>query len=158
MDIQKLINTNKIDRYTIEIEYTDDENKEHLKKIIEKLNKPLQNKLNNFNNKMDEYEKLTMKKQFYRLKLEQKKNLIKDYFKTKNIEDDKLENFADNIIELIGNNTLKNKDIEYDMNDIKIKNINKIDIVDNELKFIKQVKQTKQVKKKILEKNDSESE
>jgi translation elongation factor EF-G len=73
MDIHKLINTNKIDRYTIEIEYTDDENKEHLKKIIEKLNKPLQNKLNNFNNKMDEYEKLTMKKQFYRLKLEQKK-------------------------------------------------------------------------------------
>ena len=107
---------------------------------------------------MDEFEKLTMKKQFYRLKLEQKKNLIKDYFKTKNIEDDKLENFSDNIIELIGNNTLKNKDIEYDMNDIKIKNINKIDIVDNELKFIKQVKQTKQVKKKTLEKNDSDSE
>jgi len=157
MDIQKLINTNKIDRYTIEIEYTDDENKEHLKKIIEKLNKPLQNKLNTFNNKMDELEKLTMKKQFFRLKLEQKKNLIKDYFKTKNIEDGKLENFADNIIELIGNNTLKNKDIEYDMNDIKIKNINKIDIVNNELKFIKQSK-TKQVKTKQAKKNDSESE
>lgn len=162
MDIQKLINTNKIDRYTIEIEYTDDENKEHLKKIIEKLNKPLQNKLNTFNNKMDELEKLTMKKQFFRLKLEQKKNLIKDYFKTKNIEDGKLENFADNIIELIGNNTLKNKDIEYDMNDIKIKNINKIDIVNNELKFIKQSKtkqvKTKQVKTKQAKKNDSESE
>lgn len=157
MDIQKLINTNKIDRYTIEIEYTDDENKEQLKKIIEKLNKPLQNKLNTFNNKMDELEKLTMKKQFFRLKLEQKKNLIKDYFKRKNIEDGKLENFADNIIELIGNNTLKNKDIEYDMNDIKIKNIDKIDIVNNELKFTKQSK-TKQVKTKQVKKNDSESE
>jgi hypothetical protein len=158
MDIQKLINTNKIERYSIEIEYTDDENKEQIKKIIEKLNKPLQNKLNTFNTKMDELEKLTMKKQFYRLKLEQKRNLIKEYFKTKNIEDNKLDNFADNIIELIGNNTLKNKDIEYDMNDIKIKNINKIDIVNNELKFIKQAKKTKQVKKKLTDKDDSESE
>lgn len=158
MDIQKLINTNKIDRYTIEIKYTDDKNKEQLKKIIEKLNKSLQNKLNTFNTKMDELEKLTMKKQFYRLKLEQKKNLIKKYFKTKNIEDKKLDNFADNIIELIKNNILKNKDIDYDMNDIKIKNINKIEIINNELKFIKETKKTKQVKKKLSEKDESGSE
>jgi len=152
MDIHKLINTNKIDRYINEIQYTDEENKEHIKKIIEKLNKSLQNKLNTFNDKMEEIEKLTMKKYFYRLKIEQKKILIKEYFKTKNIEDNKLDNFTDNIIELIENSTLKNKDIEYDMNDIKIKNINKIDIINNELKFITQ---TKQIKKKIFEKNDS---
>ncbi len=45
------------------------------------------------------------------------------------------------------------KEYEY-----KVKNINKIDIVNNELKFIKQAKKTKQVKKKLTDKDDSESE
>ncbi len=154
MNIQQLILQNTKDRYTMELKYVDDENiKEQIMKIVEKLEKPSNNKIDTFNNKMNEMEKLTMKKQFYRLKKLQKVNLIKDYYKSKNVDDDKLENFAENIMELLENSTLKNKDIEYDMENTKIKNINKMTIENNELKYIKTVKT---VKRKTKSESDSD--
>ncbi len=157
MNIQQLILQNTKDRYTMELKYVDDENiKEQIMKIVEKLEKPSNNKIDTFNNKMNEMEKLTMKKQFYRLKKLQKVNLIKDYYKSKNVDDDKLENFAENIMELLENSTLKNKDIEYDMENTKIKNINKMTIENNELKYIKTVKTVKTVKRKTKSESDSD--
>jgi hypothetical protein len=156
MNIQQLILQNTKDRYTMELKYVDDENiKEQIMKIVEKLEKPSNNKIDTFNNKMNEMEKLTMKKQFYRLKKLQKVNLIKDYYKSKNVDDDKLENFAENIMELLENSTLKNKDIEYDMENTKIKNINKMTIENNELKYIKTVKTVKRKTKSV---SDSDSD
>lgn len=133
MDIQKLINSNKIARYALELEYTDD-NKDEIKQIINKLNKPLENKLSKFDDKVDEIEKLTMKKMFFRLKQQQKINLLKEYFKSNNVDEEYIEDYANNILEFIKDKTLKNKDIEYDIDNIKITNINNITIVDKKIK------------------------
>jgi len=151
MDIPGLIIQNTISRYNLEMNYSDNEDDiNDIKKIIEKLQKPLQNKVDTFNNKINELDRLTMKKQFYRLKKQQKFNLIKEYYKSKNIEDDRLENFAENIMELLENSTLKNKDIEYDMENIKIINIDKMIIENGELKFVKSAKNVKTTKKESI--------
>ncbi len=141
MDIQELINQNIKSRYLLELTYAEDDDvRTEIKKILEKIGKPTSNRLDTFNNKVDELEKLTMKKQFYRLKKQQKINLLIEYFRSQNISDDKLEGFSNDIMELIGNGTLKNKDVEYDMDNIKITNIDKIQILDDEIKIINKTK------------------
>ncbi len=138
MDIQKIILNNTKDRYLLELEYTEDETiKQEILNIITKLEKPLQNKIQNFNNKINELEQLSMKKQFYRLKTPQKINLLKDYYISQNVDLDKIEDFANEIIKMIEDDVIKNKDIEYDIDNIKITKINRIEIVNNELKYIK---------------------
>lgn len=138
MDIQKIILNNKKDRYLLELEYTEDEDiKKEIQNIINNLDKPLENKIVKFDNKIDEFEILSMKKNFYRLKKPQKIKLLNNYFKSKNVPEININNLSDNILELISNDTLKNKDIIYDIDNIEIKNINKIEIVDNNIKYIK---------------------
>lgn len=138
MDIQKIILNNKKDRYLLELEYTEDEDiKKEIHNIINNLDKPLENKIVKFDNKIDEFEILSMKKNFYRLKKPQKIKLLNNYFKSKNISDDNTNNLSENILELISNDTLKNKDIIYDLDNIEIKNINKIEIIDNNIKYVK---------------------
>lgn len=138
MDIQKIILNNKKDRYLLELEYTEDEDiKKEIQNIINNLEKPLENKIIKFDNKIDEYENLSMKKNFYRLKKPQKIKLLNNYFRSKNIPEDNINNLSDNILELISNDTLKNKDIIYDVDNIEIKNINKIEIINNQIKYVK---------------------
>jgi len=138
MDIQKIILNNKKDRYLLELEYTEDDDIiKEIQNIINNLDKPLENKINKFNDKIDEYENLSMKKNFYRLKKPQKIKLLNNYFKSKNVSEDNINILSENILDLISNNTLKNKDIIYDMVNIEIKNINKIEIIDNEIKYVK---------------------
>lgn len=150
MDIQKIILNNTRDRYLLELQYTEDEDiKKEINNIILKLEKPLENKIQNFNNKINELEQLSMKKQFYRLKAPQKINLLKDYYITQNVDLDKVEIFANEIIKMIETDVIKNKDVEYDIENTKILKINKIEIINNELKFIK----TK-VSKKSVEINE----
>ncbi len=155
MDIQKIILNNTKDRYLLELEYTEDETiKKEILNIIAKLEKPLQNKIQNFNNQINELEQLSMKKQFYRLKTPQKINLLKDYFISQNIDLDKIENFANEIIKMIEDDVIKNKDVEYDIDNIKITKINRIEVVDNQLKYIK----TKITKKTLSPKEDNDDE
>ena len=86
MDIPKIILTNTKNRYLLELQYTEDETiKQEILNIISKLDKPFENKIETFDNKINELEKLSMKKQFYRLKLPQKITLLKDYFTKQNI-------------------------------------------------------------------------
>lgn len=153
MDIQKIILNNTKDRYLLELQYTEDEDiKKEINNIIIKLEKPLENKIQNFNNKINELEQLSMKKQFYRLKAPQKINLLKTYFILQNIDLDKVDKLADELIKMINDDVIKNKDIEYDIENTKILKINKIEIVNNELKFIK----TKVCKKTVESKESKE--
>jgi hypothetical protein len=155
--IQNIILNNTKSRYELELEYTDDETiKKEILNIISKLDKPMQNKIETFDNKINQLEQLSMKKQFYRLKTPQKINLLKQYFISKNVDLDKIEAFAQNIIELIDDDKIKNKDIEYDIENIKITNINKIELIDNELTLIKTKAKPQKKEKKDEEQNNSD--
>ena len=69
MDISHLIIHNKKKRYELELDHTEDEKiKEEIKYILSELEKPIENKIIKFNDKIDQIEILSMKKQFSRLK------------------------------------------------------------------------------------------
>lgn len=133
MDISTLIIQNKKDRYLLEIQYTENEKIiNELKDIIKKLDKPNENNIDKFNNKIDEMEKLSLKKLFYRLKEPQKKNLIHKYIINKlQISSEKADIFSENILELLTNTTLKSKDIIYDIENAEITDIKNIEIIKN---------------------------
>jgi hypothetical protein len=155
MDIQKIILNNTKDRYLLELKYTEDDDiKNEINNIITKLEKPLQNKIENFNNKINELEQLSMKKQFYRLKTPQKINLLKNYFISQNIDLDKIDILANDLIQMIEKDIIKNKDVEYDIENVKIIKLNKVEIVNNELKFIKSKTTKNSSSKKSIESVD----
>ena len=67
---QQYINTLIIDnikyRYALELQYVEtDEEKQEINKILSRYNKSTEKKIDEFNNKMDQIELLTMKKLFY---------------------------------------------------------------------------------------------
>ncbi len=168
-DIQKIIKNNKIYRFAMELQYTEnDESKQLLKNILENFeqtvnedNSIVTNKIitksnvEKFNDKLNKIDNITLKKQFYRLNEIQKINKLQEYFKIKkNIEDDNLTHkFAEEILELIKNDKLKNKDIEYIIDDTIINDIKNIDIVDNKLQIITKSKNVvkKTLKKKVYD-------
>ena len=153
--MDKYINNMIIDnikfRYQLELQFVDtDEERKEINKIISKYNNTSETKINTFNDKIDQIDNLTMKKLFYRLKEPQKINRLNIYFKDKyNLSDNEANINSTNIIELLKNDMLKNKDIEYDVENTKITNIKNIDF-NEETKLIsiitKQPKQTKQTK------------
>lgn len=149
---QQYINTLIIDnikyRYALELQYVEtDEEKQEINKILSRYDKSTEKKIDEFNNKMDQIELLTMKKLFYRLKDSQKINRLNLYFKNKyNLSDEESEKNSNNIIELLKTDILKNKDINYDVDNIKIVDINNIDF-DSETKLIKFIKTQKPIKK-----------
>ena len=159
MDVLQLIIRNKRERYELELEFTEDETtKNQIQSILQKLEKPEESKIDKFDNKIDQIELLSMKKQFYRLKEPQKINRLEKYFTEKhNITGSDSEIFANQIVELLNNSTLKSKDIDYDLNNAIINNISGIEFVttdnkvDNkvEIKFI--TKPKKIIKKKKTE-------
>ena len=150
---QQYINTLIIDnikyRYALELQYVEtDEEKQEINKILSRYNKSTEKKIDEFNNKMDQIELLTMKKLFYRLKDSQKINRLNLYFKNKyNLSDEESEKNSNNIIELVKTDILKNKDINYDVDNIKIVDINNINF-DSETKLIKFIKTQKPIKAK----------
>lgn len=150
---QQYINTLIIDnikyRYALELQYVEtDEEKQEINKILSRYNKSTEKKIDEFNNKMDQIELLTMKKLFYRLKDSQKINRLNLYFKNKyNLSDEESEKNSNNIIELLKTDILKNKDINYDVDNIKIVDINNINF-DSETKLIKFIKTQKPIKAK----------
>lgn len=166
-DIQKIIKNNKIYRFAMELQYTEnDESKQLLKNILENFeqtvnddNSIVTNKtvtksnVEKFNDKLNKIDNITLKKQFYRLNEIQKINKLQEYFKIKkNIDDDNLtEQFAKEILELIKNDKLKNKDIEYIIDDTVVNDIKNIDIVDNKLQIVTKTKNSikKTLKKKV---------
>lgn len=149
---QQYINTLIIDnikyRYALELQYVEtDEEKQEINKILSRYDKSTEKKIDEFNNKMDQIELLTMKKVFYRLKDSQKINRLNLYFKNKyNLSDEESEKNSNNIIELLKTDILKNKDINYDIENIKIIDIKNIDF-DSETKLIKFIKTQKPIKK-----------
>ena len=149
---QQYINTLIIDnikyRYALELQYVEtDEEKQEINKILSRYDKSTEKKIDEFNNKMDQIELLTMKKLFYRLKDSQKINRLNLYFKNKyNLSDEESEKNSNNIIELLKTDILKNKDINYDIENIKIIDIKNIDF-DSETKLIKFIKTQKPIKK-----------
>jgi hypothetical protein len=158
MDISQLIISNKRERYELELEYTDDEKiKEEINNILKKLEKPNESKIDKFDNKIDQIELLSMKKQFYRLKEPQKISRLEKYFTDKHkISNTDSKKFANQIMELLNNSTLKSKDIDYDTSNAIINNINMIEIINQDdkitIKLItKSDKPKKVVKKKKLE-------
>jgi hypothetical protein len=169
-DIQKIIKNNKIYRFAMELQYTEnDESKQLLKNILENFeqtvnedNSIVTNKtvtksnVEKFNDKMNKIDNITLKKQFYRLNEIQKINKLQEYFKIKkNIKDDNLTHkFAEEILELIKNDKLKNKDIEYIIDDTIINDIKNIDIIDDKIQI---VTKTKNVVKKTLKKKNTDS-
>jgi len=158
MDISQLIIRNKRERYELELEYTEDEiTKNQIQIILQKLEKPTESKIDKFDNKIDQIELLSMKKQFYRLKEPQKLNRLEKYFTEKhNITDTESNKFANQILELLNNSTLKSKDIDYDSNNAIVNNISNIEIITNDNKFeikliTKSDKPKKIIKKKKIE-------
>jgi len=158
--MDKYINNMIIDnikfRYQLELQFVDtDEERNEINKIISKYNNTSETKIDTFNDKMDQIDNLTMKKLFYRLKEPQKINRLNIYFKDKyNLSDNEANINSTNIIELLKNDMLKNKDIEYDVENIKIINIKNINF-NEETKLLsvitkqpKQPKQPKQTKTK----------
>jgi hypothetical protein len=149
---QQYINTLIIDnikyRYTLELQYVEtDEEKQEINKILSRYDKSTEKKIDEFNNKMEQIELLTMKKLFYRLKDSQKINRLNLYFKNKyNLSDEESEKNSNNIIELLKTDILKNKDINYDIENIKIIDIKNIDF-DTETKLIKFIKTQRPIKK-----------
>ena len=119
-----------------------------------KLEKPIENKINKFDDKIDQIEILSMKKQFYRLKEPQKINRIEKYFINKHtLSEADANKFANQIIELFNNSTLKSKDVDYDPSNAIINNITGIEIItDNEKLELKLANKPKTiVKKKKIE-------
>ncbi len=155
MDISQLIIHNKRERYELELEYTEDEiTKKQIQTILQKLEIPVESKIDKFDNKIDQIEILSMKKQFFRLKEPQKINRLEKYFTEKhNINESDSKKFANQIVELLNNSTLKSKDVDYDSSNAIINNITGIEFItdDNvvELKLI--TKPKKVVKKKKIE-------
>jgi hypothetical protein len=159
MDISQLIIRNKRERYELELEYTEDEiTKNQIQTILQKLEKPTESKIDKFDNKIDQIELLSMKKQFYRLKEPQKLNRLEKYFTEKhNITDTESKKFANQILELLNNSTLKSKDIDYDSNNAIVNNISNIEIITNDNKFeIKLITKSDKPKKIIKKKKTEE--
>jgi len=151
MDVLQLIIRNKRERYELELEFTEDETtKNQIQSILQKLEKPEESKIDKFDNKIDQIELLSMKKQFYRLKEPQKINRLEKYFTEKhNIYGSDSKIFANQIVELLNNSTLKSKDIEYDPNNAVINNILGIEFVTTDNKIeIKLITKPKKVVKK----------
>ena len=150
--IHNIIIDNIKQRYITELEYVEtEEEKNEIKKILQKYNKISEKKIDIFDNKMNEIELLTMKKLFYRLKEPQKINRLKPYFIEKyNLSNEEATKNAEQIIELLNSDMLKNKDINYDVDNIKVIDIKNIDF-DNStkmIKIIKLIKSQKSVKNK----------
>jgi hypothetical protein len=159
MDISQLIIRNKRERYELELEYTEDEiTKNQIQTILQKLEKPTESKIDKFDNKIDQIELLSMKKQFYRLKEPQKISRLEKYFSDKhNITDTESKKFANQILELLNNSTLKSKDIDYDTNNAIINNITGIEIKTDDNKFeIKLITKSDKPKKIIKKKKTEE--
>jgi hypothetical protein len=145
--IHNIIVDNIKQRYEKELQYTDTEEEiNEIKKILQKYDNISKKKIDVFDNKMNEIELLTMKKLFYRLKEPHKINRLKLYFTEKyNMNEEISQKSANTIIELLNSNTLKSKDIEYDVENIKVTNIKYITYDDNThiIKFIKTNKKEK---------------
>lgn len=141
-------------RYQLELQFVDtDEERNEINKIISKYNNTSETKMDTFNDKIDQIDNLTMKKLFYRLKEPQKINRLNIYFKTKyNLTDDEANINTTNIIELLKNDMLKNKDIEYDVENIKITDIKNIDF-NTETRLISVVKKQPKVSKVVKKKS-----
>ncbi len=157
ISVQNIILNNTKARYQLELEYTDDENiKKEIMNIIARLDKPMENKIDKFNNKINEVELLSMKKQFFRLKQPQKQVLIQNYFISKNISFDKAQSYAESVLQYIIDDSLKNKDIDYDIDNAKITNINKIEFDEESIKIIKKAKTMKKTKVKVVESEEED--
>ena len=145
--ITNLIVDNIKFRYQLELQFVDtDEERKEIDKIISKYNNTSETKIDTFNDKIDQIDNLTMKKLFYRLKEPQKINRLNIYFKNKyNLSDSEANINSTNIIELLKNDMLKNKDIEYDVENIKITDIKNIDF-NEETKLISIIIKQKQIK------------
>lgn len=145
--INNLIVDNIKFRYQLELQFVDtDEERKEIDKIISKYNNTSETKIDTFNEKIDQIDNLTMKKLFYRLKEPQKINRLNIYFKNKyNLSDSEANINSTNIIELLKNDMLKNKDIEYDVENIKITDIKNIDF-NEETKLISIIIKQKQIK------------
>lgn len=166
-DIQKIIKNNKIYRFALELQYTDnDESKILLKEILQNFEQDVnddftintvktnsKSNIDKFNEKFNKIDELTLKKQFYRLNEIQKINKLQEYFKNiKNINDDTINtSLATNILELISNKKLKNSDIEYNIENTIINNIKNIEITDNKIEINVSKKST--VNKTLKKKN-----
>lgn len=147
--INNIVIDNIKSRYNTELEYVEtEEERTEIKKLLQKYNKFSEKKINIFDKKMNEIDMLTMKKQFYRLKEPQKINRLVLFFtETYNMSEENSQKSTDIIINLLNEGTLKNKDIEYDIDNIKITNINNIS-VDKETQTISFFVQKKTVVKK----------
>ncbi len=157
--IQNIILNNTKARYLLELEYTDDETiKKEIMNIIARLDKPMENKLEKFNNKINEVELMSMKKQFFRLKAPQKQIVIEKYFIGKNISSDKAKSYAETIMQFIIEDSLKNKDIEYDIDNATVTNIHKIEFDEDSIKVVKKVKAAKTTKTKSKAKKTESDE
>ena len=147
--INNIVIDNIKSRYNTELEYVEtEEERTEIKKLLQKYDKFSEKKINVFDKKMNEIDMLTMKKQFYRLKEPQKINRLVLFFtETYNMTEENSQKSTDIIINLLNEGTLKNKDIEYDIDNIKITNINNIS-VDKDTQTISFFVQKKTVVKK----------
>lgn len=147
--INNIVIDNIKSRYNTELEYVEtEEERTEIKKLLQKYDKLSEKKINVFDKKMNEIDMLTMKKQFYRLKEPQKINRLTLFFtENYNMTEESSQKSVDIIINLLNEGTLKNKDIEYDIDNIKITNINNIS-VDKDTQTISFFVQKKTVVKK----------
>ena len=154
--INNIVIENIKSRYNTELEYVEtEEERNEIKKLLQKYDKLSEKKINVFDKKMNEIDMLTMKKQFYRLKEPQKINRLVLFFtETHNMTEESAQKNTDIIINLLNEGTLKSKDIDYDIDNIKITQIKNI-CVDKEKNNISFIAQKKSVSKK--EKTEEES-
>lgn len=145
---------NKIYRFELEYEMTDDvQRRGVLKAIIEKLQGKGQNTVDKFNNYLNNILTTQNKKPYHRLNLFQKEQLVKDYvFRTWG--KDKVELYTKQTMQLIINKDIKTPNIIYSIENGIIENIKNIseengNIVLKLKKTSLETKEEKKVEKKV---------
>jgi hypothetical protein len=134
---------NKIYRFELEYEMTDDvQRRAILKAIIEKLHGKGQNTVDKFNNFLNNILTTQNNKPYHRLNLFQKEQVVKDYvFRTWN--KDKVELYTKQIMQLIIDKEIKTPNIIYSIENGRLENIKNISEENGNI-VLKQKKPTKE--------------
>lgn len=141
-DITHLIKDNKIHRFALELQYeTDKDRKKQLHEIISTLQGNTINKNDDKGKKQLEkiYSKLDdeeYKFKWQKLNNEQKKNRIRQYLETLDMDEENYNKIENNLCLKIDKNNLKNKLVNYDFNEGKILSIKNLKYSEKKEKYI----------------------
>ena len=127
--IDEIIRDNKIFRFALELQNTEDESRKELIKykllLLQGVSKEemVTNAKNKLDNIYDNINTFTLKQKWTRLTDKQKKERISNYIKSSKLSDDKKDLLTDKITNMMKNKTFKAQFITYNSDEGKIDNI-----------------------------------